>query len=296
MRSLIVIFVVALAGCGVSNSAVGVNDPDPLEDGAKLSTTSRSYVGLRPDLRKCIGPTCGGYFVHDVNRATVTEKYVSGLDFSSSGLSNDDQARVLSGIDQVVLRGKLGPQEPHFGTQAFIVSEAYRGLPGLTLGSGDGYFKVQEETIECITAPCPTLSEVRVNHTTKTLFHELSLTGLGFVDQAWLNKRVTEGGAIASGTLATNGNELTLEASNVFLQLPEVAGPCTLLTIAMCPAGQVRTFTRTADRCLIPDACVTQGVCNILVPNCGPGYTANSWKRSPNACEAVACDPSWLTE
>jgi hypothetical protein len=292
-KGLLAAAVLVTSACGVSDSTVGSDTST--QDGAELSSSSRTYIALRKDMRACASPMCGGYFVHDVNRTTTTETYVSGLDFTASGLSDADQQRVFEAPDEVVLRGKLGPKESVHNTRPFIVSEAYRGMPGLTPSATDAFFKVQSVSIECFAAPCPTLSAVQANHTAKTLLHALSLTGLGFVDQTWLSARVTEGGAIVTGAIVHSGGTTTLEGSNVYVQLPE-STVCPAIAVQSCPSGQVRTYTRSADRCLFADQCVTQGVCNFLVPNCGDGYTAASWKRAPNGCSNVVCDPSWLSE
>ncbi|MBK7860077.1 MAG: hypothetical protein IPJ65_15970 [Archangiaceae bacterium] len=295
MRTLIGLFVVALAGCGVSESSVGSNEADPFDDGAELSATSRTYVQLRRDMRKCIAPLCGGYWVHDVNRANLNEVYVSALDFSGSGLSEDDQGHVYEALGEVVLRGKLGPKEARFGTRPFIVTEAYRGLPGLAVGSADAFFKVKAESITCIRAPCPSMSAIQVNHSAKTLFHAYDAANLGGtrLDLSWLTTRAVEDGAITAGTLVKKGDALTLEPSNVFVRLPERVGPCPQFKLAACPSGQVRTYTRTVDRCVLPAACITPGFCALFIPVCDEGYTLASWPAGNFGCNAYACDPTW---
>jgi hypothetical protein len=297
MRSSIVLLTVVAAACGVNESVVDETAvDDQLEDGAELSASSRTFVGIRRDFRKCIAPLCGGYWVHDLNRVNLTEVYVSGLDFTGSGLSDEDQGNVELGLDEVVLRGKLGPKEPQFNTRPFIVSEAYRGMPGKPVGATDKFFKVQPVSIQCFRAPCPSLGAKKVNFTAQTLFHQLDLADVtaGLVDGKWLRKRATLDGAITSGTMVRRGEEQVLEASNVFLRLPEVAGPCPVFKLAACPMGQVRTYTRTADRCVVPAACVAPGVCAQYIPACGEGYSLSSWQSGTFGCPAYACDPNWV--
>src|SRR5581483_8252740 len=89
---------VAASACGVSDSTVGSDEST--QNGAELSASSRTYVALRKDTRACASPMCGGYFVHDLNRTTTTETYVSGLDFTGSGLSDGDQQRVFEAPDE----------------------------------------------------------------------------------------------------------------------------------------------------------------------------------------------------
>ncbi len=299
MRYVIVLFAVGAAACGVQaeSTVEQIDTNDTLAEGAELSATSRTYVGIRRDFRKCISPLCGGYWVHDLNRATLNEVYVSGLDFTSSGLSDEDQGRVASG-EEIVLRGKLGPKETQFNTRPFVVSEAYRGMPGRPVGAADSFFKIEDVNIQCIRAPCPDLSAKRVNYTAQKLFHRLDLSDAQaqLVDGAWLRKRAVEDGAITSGALVRHGEELVLEATNVFMRLPEVAGPCPLFKLTPCADGQTRSYSRTADRCIVPGACVTQHFCATVVPGCAEGYTLASWPGANGGCAAYACDPSWVVE
>src|SRR6185369_7324828 len=115
---------------------------------------------------------------------------------------------------------------------------------------------VKSANVQCIKAPCPSLSATQANQASAKLFHELSLAALGFVDQSWLSQRAIEDAAIVSGTLVKDGDVTRLEGSNVFVKLPE-GSLCPQFKLAMCPAGQVRAFTRSADRCILPGACVT---------------------------------------
>lgn len=298
MRTLIIVFAVVSAACGVSESNVGTNlADDPVAEGGELSTGSRSFVGLRQDLRRCIAPLCGGFWVHDLNRVSLSETYVSGLDFSSSGLSDADQQRVYEGLGEVVLRGKLGPKDRVFGVRPFVVSEAYRGMPGITVGAADSFFKLETVEIQCVRAPCPSMSATRVNHTAKTLFHVFDISGVGErLELKWLNKRALQDGAITSGVVVRNGDETWVQASNVFLRLPERAGPCPLSRVTLCPDGEVRTYTRTPDRCMMPAACVTPGVCAQYLPVCGEGYTLQQWASGQHGCPAFVCDPTWISE
>ena len=296
MRHALLFLAVFAAGCGVSDSTVGQNEgEDTLEIDAELSASSRTFVGIRRDFRKCIAPLCGGYWVHDLNRVNLNEVFVSGLDFTGSGLTNVEQGQVELGLAEVVLRGRLGPKESQFGTRPFIVSEAYRGLPGKAWDA-EQVFTVTPANIQCFRAPCPSLRAKRVNYTAQTLFHQLSLAraGDGLVDTKWLGKRVREDGALVAGTWARKGEELVLDAANVFVRLPELAGPCPLFRLAACPTDQVRTYTRSADRCILPGACVTPGVCAQYLPVCNEGYSLQSWAAGQHACPAFVCDPSWV--
>lgn len=297
MRYSIVFLTVFAAACGVQESYVGQNEgADLLADDAELSATSRTYVGLRRDYRRCLSPMCGGYWVHDLNRVTLNEVYVSGLDFTGSGLSDAEQGQVAAGLGEVVLRGKLGPIEKQFNTRPFIVSEAYRGLPGKEVGATQKFFKVKPASVQCLRAPCPTLGATRVNYTAQSYFHELSLSraGEGRVDVKWLENRALNDGAIVGGALVKDGDETVLDAANVFVRLPEAMGPCPLVKQAPCATGKVRIYTRDQNRCIVPTQCVTPGACALWVPTCNEGYSLTSWTGGQFACSVSVCDPSWV--
>ena len=284
-----------LAGEGLEASLEG-------EDG--LSATSQSYVTLRPDLRKCMSPLCGGYYVADVNRVTLNEKYVSGLDFSLANLSPDDEDAVRSApTGELLLRGKLGPLEAQFKTRQFRVTEAYRGMPGVQNAAGESFFRAQDRVpaINCFAAPCNNEVATRLNYAPTTSFTRLSVdrAALALVDKDWLARRVLAHGALVAGKFVNGavfgaGPEKVLDASQVYLRVPDFAGPCPAVRLAQCPPGSTWTYTRSADRCLIPVGCVPQGICPLYVPSCAPGYQLASWRAAPSACARFACDPGFV--
>jgi len=300
MRTLIV-SAVLLAGCGVSQSEINQGGDARGEDSAELSTSSRTLVALRRDLRKCASPVCGGYYVHDVNRVNLSETYVSGLDFSSTTLGDREQQQVLEAADgEVVLRGKLGPKDSH-AIRSFIVSDAWRGMPGAAAAATDLVFSLKPVTIECFAAPCPSLQVKKGNATATTLFHQLDTLPVGhFIDSGWLKDQAVNGGALVSGSLvastdANGANIQVLEATQVYLALPFERAFCPVATPAACSSTKVRPYVRGADLCLSYQPCMSTGICNYLVPNCGDGYTSFGYTGT-NGCAKVECDPTWISE
>lgn len=295
------VLAVALVACGPTDAQVA-----ELEDGAdvgaaELSTRSRTYVQLRRDTRRCVSPMCGGYYVHDVNRATFREEYVSGLDFSASGLSDEAQADVYSAADgEVVLWGKLGEEEPTYHTRPFLVSAAWRGMPGVTPATGELFYKVASMNVQCLVAPCPVLKATKLHSTQATLGTGLdtSRASLEGVDDAWLAGRVLSKGALVAGRFRPGNTpglnrELVLDVSQVFVKLPDVTQSCPRPAVAQCPAGTVFTWQRNANRCLLPAGCQAAGVCAAVVTSCANGYLPVSWAGA-NACTQTACDPEFL--
>lgn len=296
---------VGVMGCGVDSAQVdnrGGDVASTSEDGAELSSTSRTYVTLRRDIRKCIAPMCGGYFVADVNRVTFSEKYVNALDFSKSDLSADDIAVVLGAPEgELVLRGKLGPAEARFNTRPFQVYEAYRGMPGVT-ATDKTFFTVEDTGIRCVRAPCPTFKAKKLNSTATRMVDGVWVTSasLALVDETWLAQTVLETQAIVSAQIveipsAFGDDAVMVDASQVFLRVPQNQS-CPQARPAQCAAGTERTWSRREDRCLVPSACVAKSPdCPRAssIP-CASGYTRLKWAAEPDACTEVVCDPSWL--
>ncbi len=304
MRSfLMAALAVTAVGCGVSE--VEVDETSTLdataEETGELSTRTSSYVVFRHDLyRRCPSPMCGGLFVQDVNRKTVREEYVSGLDFSLSGLTEETQAKVLeAGQGEVVLKGKLGPTEPQFNTRKFLVMEAFRGMPGVVAVAGESYFRVERaDNIRCITSPCPSLNAIKLHTTQQTLFHQVSVARASKtnVDARWMTSRITDKGALVTAAFVTANRSSTLSASQVFMRLPEPSQSCPRIAIHQCAAGYTLSWARNENRCLIPTGCVRTVTCPQIRPYCDADYSAMTWNGGTNACPRAICDPTWVTQ
>ncbi len=290
-----------LVGCGVSQSEVIESSDTVGVDGTELSASSRTYVTLTRDMRRCLSPVCGGYFVTDVNRVSPAPRYVSGLTFAGSGLDEETINKALEAVGgELVLRGKLGAEEKMFHTRPFLVSGAWRGLPGMKVAAGDAFDSVEPLDVQCFAAPCPTGRATRLNAGGTTTFHEIDLDSAALVrvDRAWLLSRINLHDAIVAAHFVTRpggpgGVARVLTASQVFVKLPEAPGPCPLVKMPPCAAGTVRSFNRNVDRCELPSACVIPGVCAQYQPNCEAGYTLQSWSGGSHACQVFACDPAF---
>lgn len=304
MKRLVPLLCSFLVACGLSEAEVTTNtesDSDIVTE--ELGTVVNSYVTLRRDMRRCMAPLCGGYWVHDLNRVNLNEKYVSGLDFSQANLDEGSEQAVLSGGDgEVVLRGRLGPQESQFKTRPFIVLEAWRGMPGVSVAAGELIWRVTPLDIQCFAAPCATLSMRKVNYALSRqahglMVHRAALSPL--VDQAWMEARVMRHDAliaakIIDGRQYSAGQEKLADASQVFVRLPNRNGPCPLMRLAMCEPGRVHSYSRSDELCMMPAGCVVPGVCAQYIPDCPTGYTLATWSGGQYACPVHACDPEFL--
>lgn len=289
---------VAFIGCGTgeltSGHAVG-DDSDAL-------STSTDYT-LRADARACPSPACGGYFLRAVNKSRP-EVYVSALDFSRSGLSAADIATVQAAPpSELVLRGKLSPKVNGSALRQLLVTDAFRGMPGRS-ASGT-FYAVHHAPVQCTTSPCNQDAATALNTTASPVSVttlSVASAAVGFVDEAWLTHRLQQGRAIVAATVTSGaqlpgGTEQVLDATQVFLHVPEVPGPCPALMPLDCSqSGQVNTFTRDENRCLVPTGCAAPGVCSMMLPACADGYTATRYTSAENACPRVVCDPNWILQ
>lgn len=302
MRAPILFAALISVGCGVSEVEVETLAPETTaQETDELSTRTNSYVVFRRDQRRCVSPMCGGYWVRDVNRKTLREEYVSGFDFTASGLMEEAQGKVTEAREgEVVLRGKLGPTETRFNTRAFLVVEAFRGMPGVTVAAADTFYRVERaDEIRCIRAPCPSLRALKVHSSQTSLFHEVDVIRASRtnVDDRWMRSRVTDKGAVVAAALVRRGDKTVLDVGQVFMRLPEPSQSCPRIALPSCAAGYTLSWARNENRCLLPAGCVIQSpTCPLIRPWCDPDYSAMSWNGGTSACPRAVCDPTWVTQ
>jgi hypothetical protein len=172
-----------------------------------------TYFSLRQDMRKCMWPLCGGYFVSRINRAKTRcadgkwapSCYVAEVDLFGTGLT-EAQIGELSpklGGGSVLLRGKVEsrPHEVFTSIPQLVASEAWQAY---SVDEPEGTFvRVTSSGIVCITYPCyNTLHEAKINSTLHGNFSELDFDATG-ADDATLGKAYeqinTDDGLLVAG-------------------------------------------------------------------------------------------------
>lgn len=182
LRSIIVtsLVVSACASSAPVDDLAGESQADDAVDGKADSAVDGAYTYYEvwTDLRKCASPMCGGFFVARVNRSYTycvdhTAKaacYVPALDWSEASLADGLQAKLLdaANIDartdgvHAIVRGRLAPQSYAQGNLGrFVVTEAW--VEEGDAASGGVFVRAKTNSIECITAPCPTITEKALN-------------------------------------------------------------------------------------------------------------------------------------
>lgn len=172
----------------------GESDADGEAGKADGIDSTFTFFRIERDMRKCVSPLCGGFFVSRVNRAYTQcadgswepQCYVADLDFASSGLSSA-QAEEISGSvegDGVLLRGEMGSfTHESFGVLGRLrVSEAWLGGSD---GDAEGLFvRVTDSGLQCFAAPCHgTLREAKLNSVLSATMSELDLSWTGVSDE-----------------------------------------------------------------------------------------------------------------
>lgn len=127
---------------------------------ASVSQNSTFYT-IRPDMRRCASPMCGGYFVKRVNTPTtlcangrnMAECYIASIDWNGN---TEVEPRLA------LLKGQLLNKGNKNGKYGILkVTEAWHAVSSAK-ASGD-FYRVRDLGVRCIAAPCETHSEAKLN-------------------------------------------------------------------------------------------------------------------------------------
>ena len=181
----------------------------------------RGIYSVRPDLRKCISPLCGGYWVSLVNRkktpcldGTKAEAcYVASIDWSALGLSDNRLAKFQRALvaGEALVRGKIRARDwGNFGMLGeLVVTEGFIGVSGVKpLGDGlapkplkGRFVSLQSNGIACITYPCFNIDESILNTKRKIAISDVDVTRVDATDReiAKAKRAIATRGLIAFG-------------------------------------------------------------------------------------------------
>ena len=251
---LVLVFLVALVATtqtpGVGSTSVAPN-PEPNQPKSKLSNAT--FYLVRPDLRKCASPMCGGYFVRQVNSGLtrcangrqMSECYVGSLDWNGiaeieleqamdreikAGNANDsnftlsEQVVDFAKLNGALLRGSMTTRGNRNGRYGVLkVSELWYAADD-DKPYGD-FYRVRDLGIRCIAAPCLTHQEEKLNtrSTQKIAGVDLNEAGVGqtALEQAQTEMASSNGMIVAGGHSTVTGpagQGLMLKASQFYLR------------------------------------------------------------------------------
>jgi hypothetical protein len=178
-----------------------------------------TYYEILKDHRACASPMCGGFFLKRLNRtttvchtgSTAAQCYAPVLDWSEADLDAAQQAKLVDAANKSttqngvfgIVRGRFAKKntttpQPQLGK--FIVTEAW-------VAEGDGhaegvFAKVFQNGIQCIAAPCPTLTEKGLNTSNQANIADLDFTDAGLSDheiQGFVDQYTAPSGIIIAG-------------------------------------------------------------------------------------------------
>jgi hypothetical protein len=154
-----------------------LHSPEPSEAMPDQLSSTPTYHTVRPDLRRCASPRCGGYFVKRVNLMTrcpnnrwEDECYVAEIDWRGQPQVEISGALLRGDVVSKFYRG--------FGNLgAFRVSESWQAASNNEpIGT---YYRVKDRGVRCITYPCPTHHEAKLNSILHANIAGVDLNGTG---------------------------------------------------------------------------------------------------------------------
>lgn len=245
------------------------------------------YFSVRPDLRRCISPLCGGFWFKAVNQkltrcfdgTEASECYAGDIDFDSLSLNEEEAeyARNRAAQSRLVVKGQFdeGTWPDFEQVPRFVASEAWDAATD-NPPQGTFYF-AQREPIVCVRYPCDDISATQLNVPDSTsLFAGIDFSATGAspsqVQEAY--KRLESEGLVLAAFVATGPSEARLlDAQQYYVKLAHAGGQaCGSRGLPACASGQYCEFPTAAcgsdDRPGIcrpaPAACTKE-----FVPVCG---------------------------
>jgi len=238
----------------------------------------RYYRFGHADLRMCPSPLCGGIFVRQLNgkRSQCADGrwssacYASALELDGLGLdpATGDAFRQRFTDQEAVVRGVLEQQPFGDGTVPVLrVTEAWE----LTAGSNPkllGYFRVSSSGVVCITQPCDSLTEERLNTARRWPLADIDfdLSGASPEDIETARQLLDAEGVIVAGehgvVSGPGGQGRQLRARRLYLPVTgdgQAGLECGGIAGLACPARQYCDIT-------IPNACQGADLTGICVP------------------------------
>jgi hypothetical protein len=167
-----------LAGCAADTTSETADDEeaevvDTSEDALAGGPSNFGYfIVTRRDMRRCIAPLCGGFFVKRVNEAKTLcadgsrqdECYVESIKLTGIGLSAREEADLRFAVESGKALVKAKTYKKKWNGITLGTLKANEGWLGATGSTPDGtFYRTAHNGIVCITAPCPSTSAYALN-------------------------------------------------------------------------------------------------------------------------------------
>jgi eight-cysteine-cluster-containing protein len=208
----------------VDHTITKTDDVSPASSAPVEPLADRSaYFTIRKDVRRCAAPMCGGYFVRRANnqrmkcsnQRAALDCYVAEIDWN--GNTKVEPSRAL-------LRGEIvdGVKSRAGKFDRLRVLESWQGAGK---NATSEFYRVRDLRINCITHPCMTHHEARLNSTFERDIAGVELNSAGASDaviQEAVQAMRSQEGILISGShrreTGPAGTAETLIASQIYLR------------------------------------------------------------------------------
>jgi hypothetical protein len=174
------LLVATTAACSPVEDELAAEDTTELSDEKADATGNYTYYTVTRDLRRCVSPYCGGYWMARVNRTTTrchdgsyqASCYVADADWARLGVSERTLERVQAS-GELLVRATIG-RKAWAGIGTFGELRPTEAWLGQGPGDADGvYVKVSETGVRCFTTPCNSFRELKLNGSGAAVLAEL---------------------------------------------------------------------------------------------------------------------------
>ena len=183
-RLLAATFLASLTlGCDTApeDEFAGLESAD-VDDGKADGSGTYTYYTVAPDLRRCASPFCGGYWVSRVNSSSTrchdgtyaASCYVAVADWARLGLDEAARERVVGSIygNGLLVRATIGSKTLPAGRFGEVRPTEAWLAQGPNPPSGP-FAKISETGVRCITTPCNSFRERKLNGSATASLAEL---------------------------------------------------------------------------------------------------------------------------
>lgn len=218
---------------------------------------TQGYYLVKQDLRRCASPMCGGVFVQAVNKrrmrcldgSRATECYVAAVDWEHLGFNPLTETLPLDGQSILLLKGKVQPKTYEgFGNLGiFVLKAAFR--PATSNLPEGTFYGVKNNGIVCITSPCFSGTEFKLNSSREKSLSgvDLNPVGAGIKEMEEAYRIFSESVLIAVGNNSRrremNGRGLQFSANQFYLPIQSAQRQCG------------KGYEWRDERCLTPNDC-----------------------------------------